>query len=61
MRAGASEGMLALIGLAALLVAAGRVQRDVDDEFWLPIAFGAVVILAYAWFTEVATAMGANP
>ena len=53
--------MLALIGLAALLAAAGFAQRGDDAEFWLPIAFGAVAILACAGFADVATNMVAKP
>ena len=53
--------MLALTGLTALLVAAGFAQRGDDVEFWLPIAFGAVVILACAGLTSIAAdALSAN-
>ena len=53
--------MLALTGLVALFTAAGFVQRGDDTEIWLPIAFGAVVMLAYAGLTAIAAAViGAN-
>lgn len=54
--------MLALTGLVALFTAAGFAQRGDDADTWLPIAFGAIAILAYAGLTVIAAdVMGANP
>lgn len=53
--------MLELTGLIALFAAAGFAQRGDETEFWLPIAFGAVAILAYAGLADVAVKfMSAN-
>lgn len=53
--------MLELSGLVVLFAAAGFAQRGDDAEFWLPIAFGAVAIIAYAGFADVAVKlMSAN-
>jgi hypothetical protein len=53
--------MLSLMGLFALLAAAGSAQRGDEVEFWLPIATGAVAILAYAGLAEaVANVLSAN-
>lgn len=54
--------MTALGGLVVLFAAAGFVQRGDEVEFWLPMTFGAVVVIAYAGATDIAAkVMGANP
>ena len=53
--------ILLIAGLGAFLVSANMAERAVPTEFWLPLMFGAVVILAYAGLTDTAIAMVAKP
>lgn len=53
--------ILLIAGLGAFLVSADMAERAAPVEYWLPLMFGAVVILAYAGITNALPAMGANP
>jgi hypothetical protein len=53
--------ILLIAGFGAFLASADMAERTAPIEYWLPLMFGAVVILAYAGLADVAAVMVAKP